>query len=62
MRLATERMTEKALDQLEERLSEHAKKTSLQRGDGYLQNAGDDDFHYLIVKAAAAGGCRSCSQ
>ena len=54
VRLATERMTEKALDQLEERLGEHAKKTSLQRGDGYLQNAGDDDFHYLIVQGSGS--------
>ena len=54
VRLATERMTEKALDQLEQRLAEHAKKTSLQRGDGYLQNAGDDDFHYLIVEGSGS--------
>ena len=28
--------------------------TSLQRGDGYLQNAGDDDFHYLIVQGSGS--------
>jgi DNA-binding GntR family transcriptional regulator len=53
-RLATERMSEKALDQLEERLAQHAKNASLQRGDGYLQDAGDDDFHYLIVQGSGS--------
>ena len=54
VRLATERMTEQALDQLEERLAAHARNAALQRGDGYLQNAGDDDFHYLIVQGSGS--------
>ena len=54
VRLATERMSEAALAQLEERLAAHARNASLQRGDGYLQNAGDDDFHYLIVQGSGS--------
>jgi DNA-binding GntR family transcriptional regulator len=53
-KLATERMSEAALDQLDERLEQHTKNASLQRGDGYLQNAGNDDFHYLIVQGSGS--------
>jgi DNA-binding GntR family transcriptional regulator len=45
VRLATERMTEEQLDELEERLSQHAGNVTLQRGDGYLQSAGAEDCH-----------------
>ena len=51
-RLATERMTDKELAHLDERHTEQARNASLQRGDSYLQNAGNDDFHYLIVQGS----------
>lgn len=54
VRLATERMSDKQLAALEERLMLHAQKAALQRGDGYVQKAGEDDFHYLIVEGSGS--------
>ena len=48
-RLATERMSDAELDELDRRLADHADLLARKDGDGYLQHPGADDFHYLVV-------------
>lgn len=51
-RLAAQNMTNVELDRLEALLSEHAARPSLAEGKAYQQHSQDDDFHFVIVKAA----------
>lgn len=51
-RLATTRMTDAELDQLDAMLQDHAADSSLVAGRGYFQGAGDKDFHGRIARAS----------
>ena len=51
-RLATERMSDGELAELETKLDEHARGQELSRGAGYFQEAGDQDFHYLVAQGS----------
>ena len=48
-RLATERMSDTEMDDLASRLHEHGRSPELAAGAGYFQEAGDQDFHYLVA-------------
>ncbi len=48
-RLATERMSGKEIDVLSSKLHEHGRSPDLVAGKGYFQEAGDQDFHYLVA-------------
>lgn len=50
-RLATERMSEAELDELEELLDKHRAQIQKQRGEAYFQRSGDRDFHFRIAQA-----------
>lgn len=49
-RLAAERISESALDYLEDLLERHASETDLQLGRHYFQRPGDYDFHFRIIQ------------
>ena len=51
-RLATERMSDAELDRLAARLSEHESSVDLAAGVGYFQEAGDNDFHFLVAQGS----------
>lgn len=51
-RLATQRMTDAELDQLDAMLTDHATDSSLIAGRGYFQGTGDKDFHGRIARAS----------
>jgi DNA-binding GntR family transcriptional regulator len=51
-RLATERMSDAELDQLNAMLETHAADSSLVSGKGYFQGAGDKDFHGRIARGS----------
>lgn len=51
-RLATERMSDADIDELEQKLEQHASGKELVQGHGYFQRPGDEDFHYLIAHAS----------
>lgn len=51
-RLATERMSDREIDELEEKLQQHATGKELLQGHGYFQRPGDEDFHFLIAHAS----------
>ncbi|WP_370400420.1 GntR family transcriptional regulator [Sulfitobacter sp. JB4-11] len=55
-RLASERMSEADLAQLENMLAAHEKTDAMQSGRGYFQAPGDGDFHQVIL--AACGNAR----
>jgi DNA-binding GntR family transcriptional regulator len=52
-RLATERMTDAELDDLDAMLEAHAADSTLVAGKGYFQGAGEKDFHGRIARASA---------
>lgn len=49
-RLATKKMSDSALKQLDDLLSEHANDEGLQAGADYYQRPGDYDFHFRIIQ------------
>ncbi|MBZ8132389.1 GntR family transcriptional regulator [Afifella sp. IM 167] len=49
-RLATQRVSEAALDELEKLLEGHAAEEPLQAGAHYYQKPGDYDFHFRIIQ------------
>ena len=51
-RLAAERMTPAAVDELRRVLEAHERDEAFQAGRGYYQQEGDYDFHYRIVQAS----------
>jgi len=51
-RLATERMTDAQIDDLERLLEEHRHSSGLRDGSAYYQQAGELDFHYRIAVAS----------
>ncbi len=51
-RLATERMSDTEMDDLAARLAEHERNPDLSAGEGYFQEAGDQDFHFLVARGA----------
>lgn len=51
-RLATQRMSDDDLDQLDAMLEDHASDSTLVAGRGYFQGAGDKDFHGRIARAS----------
>jgi DNA-binding GntR family transcriptional regulator len=51
-RLATERMSDSDLDELEMMLADHATAPTLVSGRGYFQGKGDADFHGRIARAS----------
>lgn len=51
-RLATERMTQEEMDDLERLLEHHAKTGALKAGDSYYQRPGDYDFHFRIIQGS----------
>jgi DNA-binding GntR family transcriptional regulator len=51
-RLAAERMTPEALQELRQVLEAHERDEAFQAGRGYYQQEGDYDFHYRIVQAS----------
>jgi DNA-binding GntR family transcriptional regulator len=51
-RLATQRMSEKQIDDLEALLEGHATQNALKAGENYFQRPGDYDFHYRIISAS----------
>lgn len=54
-RLATERMSDAELDVLGVKLAEHALGSELSSGAGYFQEAGDQDFHFLVAQGSKSG-------
>lgn len=55
-RLASQNMSEADLTRLQEMLTSHEKADAMQAGRGYFQEAGDGDFHQVIL--AACGNAR----
>lgn len=55
-RLASQNMSEAALARLDDMLAAHEKADAMQAGRGYFQEAGDGDFHQVIL--AACGNAR----
>lgn len=55
-RLASQNMDEAGLARLEDMLTVHEKTDAMQAGRGYFQEAGDGDFHQVIL--AACGNAR----
>ncbi len=55
-RLASQNMSEAGLARLEDMLTAHEKADVMQAGRGYFQDAGDGDFHQVIL--AACGNAR----
>ena len=51
-RLATERISDAEIDDLQKLLEGHAKQGALKAGEYYFQRPGDYDFHYRIIKAS----------
>ena len=51
-RLAAEHMTSHELDQLGELLVQHAALPALAAGEAYLQQPGDEDFHFSTLRGA----------
>lgn len=51
-RLATERMSDAEIDELEKLLERHAKAGALKAGDSYYQRPGDFDFHFRIIQGS----------
>lgn len=51
-RLAAEKMTPAAVDELRRVLEAHERDEAFQAGRGYYQQEGDYDFHYRIVQAS----------
>lgn len=51
-RLATERMSDDEMDDLAAKLAAHERSPELSSGKGYFQEAGDQDFHYLVAQGA----------
>jgi len=51
-RLATERLSDAELDDLQKLLEGHAKQGALKAGEYYFQRPGDYDFHYRIIKGS----------
>jgi DNA-binding GntR family transcriptional regulator len=51
-RLATERMSDRELATLKSKLAAHAQDSELSSGAGYFQEAGDQDFHYLMAQGS----------
>ncbi|WP_337997550.1 GntR family transcriptional regulator [Oleispirillum naphthae] len=49
-RLATSRISDASLDDLEELLAKHASEKPVQAGDSYFQKPGDLDFHFRIIQ------------
>ncbi len=50
-RLATEKMSQRELDDLAKLLEKHQTQILRQRGEAYFQRAGDLDFHFRIAKS-----------
>lgn len=51
-RLAAQRMSESAIDELREVLAAHERDESFQAGINYVQQEGDFDFHYRIIQGS----------
>ena len=51
-RLATERMSDRELDDLSRLLEKHQTQVQRQRGEAYFQRAGDLDFHFRIAQGS----------
>ena len=51
-RLATERMSDGEIDDLQTLLETHAQQNALKSGESYFQRPGDYDFHYRIITAS----------
>lgn len=51
-RLATERMSDTELEDLEQLLRAHAGEVNLQSGDDYYQKPWDRDFHFRLIKGS----------
>lgn len=51
-RLASERMSDAKLRELRELLESHSHQPELAAGEVYVQRSKDDDFHFLIIRAA----------
>jgi DNA-binding GntR family transcriptional regulator len=51
-RLATQRMTDDEIHELEQLLKGHAKTGALKAGDSYYQRPGDYDFHFRIIQGS----------
>lgn len=51
-RLATERITDAEIADLQELLDRHAEQNALKVGEDYFQRPGDYDFHYRIIRAS----------
>jgi DNA-binding GntR family transcriptional regulator len=48
-------MSDAELDMLGVKLAEHARGQELSSGAGYFQEAGDQDFHFLIAQGSKSG-------
>ena len=51
-RLATERMSDREIEGLADKLMDHERGEDLSKGAGYFQEAGDQDFHFLIAQGS----------
>ena len=51
-RLAAERMSQAAIDELRHVLDTHERDAAFQAGQGYYQQEGDYDFHYRIIQGS----------